>query len=57
MCTGYGLVANAGLGALGALTGYANRDKLRSGWRKLTGGVDKVTDKVSGWADDNLKIN
>ena len=57
MCTGLPLVANAGLGALGALTGYANRDKLRSGWRKLTGGVDKVTDKVAGWAYDNLKIN
>ena len=42
----------------GGLTGlgYANRDKLKSGWNKFTRGVHKTTDKVAGWADDNLKI-
>ena len=57
MCTGYGLVANAGLGALGALTGWANRDKLKTGFKKLGSGVNKVTDKVTDWADNTLKIN
>ena len=40
------LVANAGLGALGALTGWANRDKLKKGFRKLGGAVDKASDHL-----------
>ena len=46
MCTGLPLVANAGLGALGALTGWANRDKLKKGFRKLGGAVDKASDHL-----------
>ena len=42
--------------AIGGLVAYANRDKLKSGWNRLTGGVRKATDKVAAWADDNLKI-
>ena len=32
MCTGYPLIAKAGLGAVGALAGWANRDKLKKGF-------------------------
>ncbi len=42
--------------ALGGLAAYANRDKLKSGWNRLTRGVGKVTDKVADWSDNNLKI-
>ena len=43
----------------GGLTGlgYANRDKLKTGFKRFTGGLGKATDKVAGWADDTLKIN
>ena len=43
--------------AVGGLAAYANRDKLKTGWNRLTGGVRKVTDKVTNWADSTLKIN
>ena len=46
MCTGYPLIAKAGLGAVGALAGWANRDKLKKGFRKLGGYVDKASDHL-----------
>ena len=49
--------ANLAIGGLAGLTGWANRDKLKSGFKKLGSGVNKVTDKVTGWADNTLKIN
>ena len=43
--------------AIGGLTAYANRDKLKSGVKKIGSGVGKVTGKVANWADNTLKIN
>ena len=47
--------------AVGGLTAYANRNKLKSGWDKFrnttSGLVGGVTGSVANWADKNLKIN
>ena len=57
MCTGLPLAANLGLGAMGTLAGWANRDKLKTGVKKIGSGVGKATGKVANWADNTLKIN